>query len=119
MGTLAAVEELKQWGHAESLDEPAPGLDDGPARGDLTPDQRPTPLERLAAGELEQRVAGLLAELPAREGYVVARRFGLDGDPPATLQEIADVFGVTHERIRQIEGKALRRLAGPLRPWSY
>ena len=56
-----------------------------------------------------------LATLPKREEELLRMRFGLDGGKMMFLREIADVFGVTRERIRQIEGKALRRLRRPSR----
>lgn len=52
----------------------------------------------------------LMEELPEREWYVIVRRFGLDGDPEATLETIGAILGVTRERIRQLEAKALEKL---------
>jgi RNA polymerase primary sigma factor len=49
--------------------------------------------------------------LPPRDGRVVGLRFGLDGDHPWTLGQVAHVLVVSRERVRQIESKALKRLA--------
>ena len=49
----------------------------------------------------------LAEELPEREWYVVVRRFGLDGEPEATLETIGTVLGITRERVRQLEARAL------------
>ncbi len=51
-----------------------------------------------------------LDELEPRMRYVVARRFGLDGEPPQTLEDLGAELGITRERVRQIETRALRRL---------
>jgi RNA polymerase primary sigma factor len=54
-----------------------------------------------------------LDELSDREKEVVRLRFGLDGDQPQTLEEVGRQFGVTRERIRQIESKAMSKLRHP------
>ena len=51
--------------------------------------------------------------LTQREQEIITLRFGLDGNPPRTLEEVGKIYGVTRERIRQIEGKALRKLRHP------
>ena len=58
----------------------------------------------------EKLHAFLHGALPEREWYVIVRRFGLDGEPEATLETIGEIVGVTRERIRQIEAKALDTL---------
>lgn len=70
-----------------------------------------TPLEDVAADDVERSylVFGLQT-LSSREQEVLRLRHGLDGEPRMTLDEIGQLFGVTRERIRQIESKALRRL---------
>ena len=52
----------------------------------------------------------LLASLPDRERMVIELRFGLSGEQPATLEEVGRAFGVTRERIRQIENNTLKKL---------
>jgi RNA polymerase primary sigma factor len=61
---------------------------------------------RLRSAELERA----LAELNPRMRHVVARRFGLDGQPPQTLEEVGVGLGITRERVRQLESRALRQL---------
>jgi RNA polymerase primary sigma factor len=61
------------------------------------------------ADDLE-RVLALLAEMDPREAAVLRMRFGLDGAEPKTLKEIGEGFGLTRERVRQIEGEALAKL---------
>lgn len=60
-------------------------------------------------GEWEERISEMLTTISERERKVIEMRFGLKGNP-MTLEEVARVFGVTKERIRQIEAKALRKL---------
>ena len=57
---------------------------------------------------------GSLDRLGAKEATVLRMRFGLDGEKPATLQEVGDRVGLTRERVRQIEVEALARLRGQL-----
>lgn len=69
---------------------------------------------------LRERILRVLPTLSAREQEVLRLRFGLAGDPPQTLEAVGRVFGVTRERIRQIEAKALRKVweGGPVGPES-
>lgn len=64
---------------------------------------------------LREKIDELLTGLNDQEQRVLRMRFGLDDDDPKTLEEIGKVFGVTRERIRQIEAKALRKLRHPSR----
>jgi len=67
----------------------------------------------LKPAELSNGLARALAGLPERERLIIESRFALDGrDKPSTLQELGTAFGVTKERIRQIEAQALTRLRG-------
>ena len=68
--------------------------------------ERPEP----AGSDVRQRVLEILGGLPAKENDVLLRRYGLDGSPPKTLEEIGKEFYVTRERVRQIEKKAINRL---------
>jgi RNA polymerase primary sigma factor len=93
-----------------SLDAPI-GDEDDNRLADLVPDETMTD----ASSDLEARgrtdmVREMLGRLDARELAVLRQRFGLDGVTPITLEEIGHQFGVTRERIRQIEGEALKKL---------
>lgn len=68
------------------------------------------PLEEALRALVRARIDEVLRSLPAREREVIALRFGLADGEARTLQEIADALGLTRERIRQIEKKALRTL---------
>jgi RNA polymerase sigma factor (sigma-70 family) len=84
---------------------------------DLVPDPHsPDPAEVAATDDRHERVTEALDELPLRECQVVRRHFGLDGDNPETLDEIAADLGVARERVRQIEQHALSTLAAHLPP---
>ena len=76
-----------------------------------------TPLPSQTAYEnmLRERVEKVLATLSPREARIIRLRFGLENGHPYTLEEVGQKFGLTRERIRQIEGKALRRLRHPCR----
>ncbi len=66
---------------------------------------------QIIKSSIEQQLRSVLGELDEREATVLKLRFGIDGDEPMTLQEIGDRMGLTRERIRQIEQKAIRKLA--------
>jgi RNA polymerase primary sigma factor len=61
------------------------------------------------------KVHEILATLSPRESRILRLRFGLENGRTYTLEEVGEKFGLTRERIRQIEGKALRRLRHPMR----
>jgi len=87
--------------------------------GDLLPDPAALRPDDVAeAEELAAAVRAALATLPPRERAILGARHGLDGEPPRTLQEIGHHLGLTRERVRQIEARALRQLQHPtLRRW--
>ncbi len=64
---------------------------------------------------LKEQIEEVLSGLNDREQRVLRLRFGLDDGRPRTLEEVGREFGVTRERIRQIEAKALRKLRNPQR----
>jgi DNA-directed RNA polymerase sigma subunit (sigma70/sigma32) len=64
---------------------------------------------------LREDIIQVMAELSPRERDVLRIRFGLDDGHQRTLEEVAKLYGLTRERVRQIEGKALRKLRGPRR----
>jgi len=71
--------------------------------------------ELLARAQLGEQIREALRSLTAREERILRLRFGFDGDKSHTLETIGIQFGLTRERIRQIEAKALRRLKHPTR----
>jgi RNA polymerase primary sigma factor len=75
----------------------------------------PTPIQFVHQSMLKEKIDEVLETIPAREARILRLRFGLDTGVPDTLEQVGDKFGLTRERIRQIEGKALRRLRHPRR----
>jgi len=83
---------------------------------DILPDRRPSQetvlINRQERQQRDQRTHAALAELPTRERHIVEQRFL--SDTPCTLQELADEYGISRERVRQLEQNALRRLKNAL-----
>ena len=75
----------------------------------------PTPLQSAYQSMLREKLSEVLSTLSPREARILQRRLGLDDGNAYTLEEVGQKFGLTRERIRQIEGKALRRLRHPRR----
>jgi len=93
-----------------SLDQPISD-DDSTALGDIIgDDQAFDPYEILRDKDLRDEVGDLLAVLDDRERKIINSRFGLDGQKSKTLEEVGVKFGVTRERIRQLQNIALRKL---------
>jgi RNA polymerase primary sigma factor len=92
-----------------SLDRPL-GEEDDASFGDLLPADAPGPEDEVHISLREQALRAALDELPERERTVVALRYGIDGGEPTPLREIGRRLGITPERVRQIESKALGRL---------
>lgn len=98
-----------------SLETPI-GEEDDSHLGDFIEDQDvQAPAEAAAFGLLKEQLDDVLETLTPREKKVLKLRFGLDDGRSRTLEEVGQVFGVTRERIRQIEAKALRKLRHPMR----
>jgi len=84
--------------------------------GDLIEDQaQVSPAEAVINANREERTADVLRTLSAREEKIIRMRFGMEDGSERTLEEVGRSFGVTRERIRQIEAKALRKLRHPSR----
>ena len=98
-----------------SLETPI-GEEDDSHLGDFVPDERTMGPEEYATIEmLKEELQGVLGTLTEREERVLRLRFGLDDGQCRTLEEVGQIFGVTRERIRQIDAKALRKLRHPSR----
>ncbi len=78
--------------------------------GDFIEDDADGPENQVVDSSLKSDVRALLTVLSDKERDIITRRFGLDGEEPMSLKEIGDVYGLTKERIRQIEKRALERL---------
>ncbi len=97
-----------------SLETPV-GDEEDSHLGDFISDPGPTPYEVTSRQLLKEHMEEVLATLSDREKRVLILRFGLEDGRPRTLEEVGAQFGVTRERIRQIEAKALRKLRHPSR----
>ena len=98
-----------------SLETPI-GEEEDSHLGDFIEDQEaPAPSEAASFRLLTEQLEGVLNTLTSREEKVLRLRFGLEDGRARTLEEVGQVFGVTRERIRQIEAKALRKLRHPSR----
>ena len=98
-----------------SLDSPM-GEEQDASLGDLVADPRAVaPADAAARRLLGDAVLAALDELDDREKDVVRMRFGLDGAEPRTLEQVGSYFGVTRERVRQIEARTMSKLKHPNR----
>ena len=101
--SYTSVPQAEYGEHALSLEELVEDGDTLPAA------------ERMAGNEESQRVLSLVDRLEPRWARVLQMRFGLDGEEPRTLREIGEQLGLTRERVRQIEIKALQQLSEELK----
>ncbi len=108
-------EILKVAQEPVSLETPI-GEEEDSHLGDFIEDEdAPAPAEAASYLLLREQISEVLSTLTPREQRVLELRFGLDDGRARTLEEVGQVFGVTRERIRQIEAKALRKLRHPSR----
>jgi RNA polymerase primary sigma factor len=98
-----------------SLDSPVGEEDDSYLADFIKDDGAEEPLDAATRQMLQDAVRDVLDELNDREKQVVRLRFGLDDEQARTLEEVGKEFGVTRERIRQIESKTLAKLRHPHR----
>ncbi len=98
-----------------SLDAPV-SEDDGKELGETVGDmEAPNPFEQLSDSNMIDELGGVLEVLDDRERRIITARFGLEGGVPKTLEEVGRRFGVTRERIRQLQNGALGKMRRALR----
>ncbi len=98
-----------------SLEQPVGEEEDSELGSFIEDEGTPTPTQSAYDNLLREKVEEVLATLTPREARILRLRFGLQNGRSYTLEEVGQKFGLTRERIRQIEGKALRRLRHPRR----
>lgn len=99
-----------------SLESPINDDEEDSELGQFVEDQlTPTPIQSAYTKLLREKIEEVLDTLPPREARILRLRFGLENGHNYTLEEVGEKFGLTRERIRQIESKALRRLRHPRR----
>jgi RNA polymerase primary sigma factor len=109
--TPAKVREIQRISQEPSSLHQQVGEDGDAQLGDFVEDtQSASPVEEVSGIVRREEIVGVLALLSHRERMVVKLRFGLEDGRPRTLEEVGQVFGVTRERIRQIEAKTLVKL---------
>ena len=105
------VAQLKSLGIRPTSLDAAIGDDDSTEFGEMIGDEdAETPFELLRDKNLLREMDGLLEVLDQREKRIISQRFGLSGGKPKTLEDIGKNFGVTRERIRQLQNVALAKL---------
>ena len=109
--TVGEVREVQRYGQVPvSLDKPI-GDGEDTELGDLVPDSTaPGPFDEASLHIRSESIRRVLDDLPPRERDVLIMRYGLGGEPPRTLEQCGEAFGITRERVRQIETASLRRL---------
>jgi RNA polymerase primary sigma factor len=98
-----------------SLHTPLGEDGDGELGDQIEDSQAIQPAEAASMTLLREQLHSVLGTLPEREADVVSMRFGLTDGQPKTLDEIGKVYGVTRERIRQLESQAMTKLRNPAR----
>ena len=112
---------LREVGQPISSIHARMGSEDGSEMGELLPDERSgEDYARVEVGQWEMTLVEAVRSLPEREAKVIQMRHGLDGSHTRTLREVSEALGISQERARQVEMKALRtirtgRYAGTLR----
>jgi RNA polymerase primary sigma factor len=110
MTTEEVREILRMAQHPVSLEKPI-GEEEESELGDFVQDdQAESPFDTASLSLRREDIERALHSLPERERLVIELRYGLSGEPPCTLEEVGQAFGVTRERIRQIENNTLKKL---------
>ncbi len=116
-GRVAELRRIAQ--DPVSLETPL-GEEDDSTLGDFVEDESAeVPVESASFRLLQDYLAETLEELGDRERQVLILRYGLDGSVPRTLEDVGKSFGITRERVRQIEHKALAKLRHPQRKAKF
>ncbi|CAI8042835.1 RNA polymerase sigma factor SigA [Geodia barretti] len=112
--TAERVREIRKFAQLPLALETPVGEDGGAQLGDFVEDRNQVPpVEAASYLLLKEQIADVLSTLSEREARVLELRFGLGDGISHTLEQVGREFGVTRERIRQIEAKALRKLRHP------
>ena len=97
-------------GRHVSMDAPISSEEEGTMYDVMQSDDMPSPDKTLINDSLRKEIDRALTTLSRREGDILRCYFGLNSQPPSTLEEIGEKFDLTRERVRQIKEKAIRRL---------
>lgn len=112
----AKVSQLREVNNQTPVSIHLPIGDGDTELGDLIEDtEQIDPMSNVAAADTSNTLASVLSTLTDRERYVLSQRFGLSSGTPKTLDKVSDELGVTKERVRQIQDKALAKLRHPSR----
>lgn len=108
------VQQLLDYSqHTLSLDEPVGDEGDTYMQNYIANKNAPNPFSEVQQNLLSEEVLDALNVLTEREAQILTLRFGLGGARQSTLKELGEIFGITRERIRQIQKEALRKLQDP------
>ncbi len=110
------IRQIRQAAHElVSIDKPVGEEEDSELGSFVEDETTPTPTQMAYTNMLHDKIEEVLATLTPREARILRLRFGLHNGRAYTLEEVGQKFGLTRERIRQIERQALRRLRHPSR----
>lgn len=109
------IEILKISQDTVSLESPVGEEEDSTIKDFIEDNTTANPFEEVSGIMLRETIEELLGTLNEREAQVIRLRFGIGDNRSRTLEEVGEIFGVTRERIRQIEAKAIRKMRAPSR----
>lgn len=94
-----------------SLNAPVGDDSDSTEFGEMVGDESAsTPFEQLSEKSLQLDIDKMIRDLDEREAKIIRLRFGLEGETPLTLEEVGEIFGITRERVRQLQNMALSKM---------